>query len=145
MLHLLLHIGMVIHAYSSLQLCSTCNLIWIIRSAAHTAVSVHLMVIEFHSISAFGLSKLPHTHTHTYTHTHVHTQYYLSPEEKATMSRTGHERERLRPAPAEPDHYIHEHRSATSRSRVGAVSRATNERAIDSPPPISRRNLYSGR
>lgn len=60
------------------------------------------------------------------------------------MTRTAHERERLRPA--EPEHYPHEHRSSTSRSRIGAISRATNDRAIDSPPPINvRRTMFSGR
>lgn len=114
----------------------SCNLIWIIGSEAYTAFGMYLMLIKFHkyhSSLVFSLSQLPHT------------QFFLSPEEKMTMSRTTHERERLRPA--EPDHYTHEHRSTASRSRVGALSRATNDRTIESPPPmnVSRRNMYSGR
>ena len=88
----------------------------------------------------FRLSAYQNYHTHALSLTH--TQFFLSPEEK--MTRTVQERERLRPA--EPDHYTHDHRSSTSRSRVGALSRATNDRAIDSPPPINlRRTMYSGR
>lgn len=71
----------------------------------------------------------------------MYAQFYLSPEEKLAMTRTGHERERLKPA--EPDHYMHEHR----RSRPGAISRTTNDRPVDSPPPPIniRRTMYSGR